>query len=154
MRALLPLSRDQHRRERRLQGPQRIEQQFRWVTDLDYHGHQLQWLECQETLTHLPSGDSTQSRFVHLTNLELSRATVVMLSRTGRLRWKIENEGFNTQKHHGYALQHKYARVNWQAAKNYYQVRFVDPKPKRELWGKGPEPERGKDLWLENLIRV
>ena len=31
------------------------------------------------------------------------------------------HEGFNTQKHHGYALQHKYARVNWQAAKNYYQ---------------------------------
>ena len=34
---------------------------------------------------------------------------------------RIENEGFNTQKHHGYALQHKYARVSWPAAKNYYQ---------------------------------
>ena len=32
-----------------------------------------------------------------------------------------QNEGFNTQKNLGYALQHKYARLNWQAAKNYYQ---------------------------------
>ncbi len=121
VRALQPLCPDQQRRERRLQGQQRIEQQFRWVTDLDYHGHQLQWLECQETVTSLKSGERSRTRFVHLTNLELSTATVVILSRTGRLRWKIENEGFNTQKHHGYALQHKYARVNWQAAKNYYQ---------------------------------
>ena len=121
VRALLPRCPDQHRRERRIQGQEQIEQQFRWVTDLDYHGHRLQWLECQETVTHLKSGQATGTRFVHLTNLELSAATVVVLSRTGRLRWKIENEGFNTQKHHGYALQHKYARVNWQAAKNYYQ---------------------------------
>ena len=47
--------------------------------------------------------------------------TASLISHTGRLRWKIENEGFNTQKNHGYALQHKYARVSWRAAKNYYQ---------------------------------
>jgi len=35
--------------------------------------------------------------------------------------WKIENEGFNTQKNLGYGLQRKYARVDRQAAKNYYQ---------------------------------
>ena len=51
----------------------------------------------------------------------MTAQTVRVLSATGRLRWKIENEGFNTQKHLGYALEHKYARVNWQAAKNYYQ---------------------------------
>ena len=31
------------------------------------------------------------------------------------------HEGFNTQKNHGYGLQHKFSRVSWQAAKNYYQ---------------------------------
>ena len=121
VRALLPLSPDQRRRERRLQGQERIEQEFRWVTDLNYGGHRLQWLECIETLTHLKSAEQTATRFVHLSNLEVTTATVVVLSATGRLRWKIENEGFNTQKNLGYALQHKYARVNWQAAKNYYQ---------------------------------
>jgi hypothetical protein len=47
----------------------------------------------------------------------VTATTVAVLSRTGRWRWKIENEGFNIQKHQGYAWQHKYARVNWQAAK-------------------------------------
>ena len=119
--ALLPLSPDQHRREQRIQGQQRIIQDFRWVGDIDYHGHPLQWLEGIETVSHLDSTAHRESRFVHLTNLAVTAATVALLSHTGRLRWKIENEGFNTQKHLGYALQHKYARVNWQAAKNYYQ---------------------------------
>lgn len=119
--ALLPLRPSQHRRERRHQGQALTEQEFRWISDLDYHGHRLQWLECVETLTSRHRDEPTGSRFVHVTNLAVSAATVAMLSRTGRVRWKIENEGFNIQKHHGYALQHKYARVNWQAAKNYYQ---------------------------------
>jgi hypothetical protein len=121
VRALLPLNPGSHRRERRRQGQALSEQAFRWLTDLDYHGHRLQWLECVETLTPDQHDEPTRSRFVHLTNLAVSAATVAVLSRTGRLRWKIENEGFNTQKHHGYALQHKYARVSWQAARNYYQ---------------------------------
>ena len=119
--ALRRLDPRQQRRERRIQGEQRIERVFHWVTDIDYRGHRLQWLECLETVGPRDSSEQTDSRFVHLTDLEVSADTVAMLSATGRLRWKIENEGFNTQKNLGYALQHKYARVDWQAAKNYYQ---------------------------------
>jgi hypothetical protein len=36
------------------------------------------------------------------------------------MRMKIENEGFNTQKNHGYALSHKYARKSFSAMQNYY----------------------------------
>lgn len=81
----------------------------------------MAWLECVEVVTPQQNGRPPQSRFVHLTNLTVTARTVRVLSRTGRLRWKIENEGFNTQKHLGYGLAHKYARVSWQAAKNYYQ---------------------------------
>jgi len=119
--ALRPLGPTQQRRERRIRGGEKIEQVFHWVTDIDYRGHRLQWLECLETVGPLESDERTDSRFVHLTDLEVTADTVAMLSATGRLRWKIENEGFNTQKNLGYALQHKYARVNWPAAKNYYQ---------------------------------
>ena len=110
----------QRRCERRWQGPTRIEQVFEWITEIDYHGHRLQWLSCVET-QHPARGETTVHRFVHLTNLEVDGATVAALSAGGRMRWKIENEGFNAQKNHGYALQHKYARVSWRAAKNYYQ---------------------------------
>jgi hypothetical protein len=37
------------------------------------------------------------------------------------MRWKIENEGFDSQKNHGYGLRHKYSRVSMTATKNYYQ---------------------------------
>jgi len=72
------------------------------------------------TVASLESGERTDSRFVHLTYLAVSLDTVALLSTTGRLRWKIENEGFNTQKNLGYGLQRKCARVDRQAAKNYY----------------------------------
>jgi hypothetical protein len=45
----------------------------------------------------------------------------VGISDTGRLRQKIESEDFNAQKNHGYALEHKYSRVDFQAKRNYYQ---------------------------------
>jgi hypothetical protein len=118
---LLPRTPGQCRYERRYHGPTVIEQTFRWVNHLDYGGHTLAWLEGVEVITPLDGSQPTHHRFVHLTNLAVSATTVVALSRTGRLRWKIENEGFNTQKHLGYGLEHKYARVSWRAAKNYYQ---------------------------------
>ena len=43
------------------------------------------------------------------------------LVKTGRLRWKIENEGFNTQKNLSYNLEHRYSRTDYNAVKNYYQ---------------------------------
>jgi len=119
--ALRPLGPTQQRRERRIQGSEEIERTLHWVTDIDYRGHRLQWLECLETIRPLDSGERTDSRFVHLTDLAVSADTVALPSTAGRLRRKIENEGFNTQKNLGYGLQHKYARVDRQAAKNYYQ---------------------------------
>ena len=41
------------------------------------------------------------------------------LVEAGRRRWKIENEGFNTQKNHGYYLEHLFSK-NYQAIKNHY----------------------------------
>jgi hypothetical protein len=79
---------------------------------------------------------------VHLTNLEIAPTTVALLSRTGRGRWTIENEGFNIQKHHGYALQHKYAHVNWQAAKNYYHCLQTGNDGVPPLWPSPPPPAR------------
>ena len=39
----------------------------------------------------------------------------------GRLRWVIENQGFNTQKNGGYHLSHKFSRTSHTASCNYYQ---------------------------------
>ena len=58
---------------------------------------------------------------MYLSDLPVDASTVAEMVQTGRLRWKIENEGFNTQKNLGYNLQHKYSRCSWKAGKNYYQ---------------------------------
>ena len=42
--------------------------------------------------------------------LRLDRNTARALSREGRGRWKIENEGFNMQKNGGYELEHPYSK--------------------------------------------
>ena len=54
-----------------------------------------------------------------MSSLEISSANIKDIIKTGRKRWKIENEGFNTQKNHGYEIHHlKSTNVN--AMKNHY----------------------------------
>lgn len=94
---------------------------FRWINEIDYNGYTLNWLECTERTTNTETNETETVCFVHLTDIPISKDNVSEISHTGRLRWKIENEGFNTQKNHGYNLKHKYSRNNYTASKNYYQ---------------------------------
>jgi len=93
---------------------------YAWECALAYQGHTLQWFDCRETRD-VPKKVRQHSHFVYLTNLDVDAENIVDMVRTGRLRWKIENEGCNTQKNLGYRLKHKYSRCSWVAGKNYYQ---------------------------------
>ena len=42
-----------------------------------------------------------------VTDIEITKENVEYIVSGGRARWKIENEGFNTLKNHGYELTHK-----------------------------------------------
>lgn len=108
------------RSETRIEGKKKIERAYRWVTGIDYNGHSVHWLECRETISEAGKED-IHHRFVHLTDLEPEHQSAPRISTAGRLRWKIENEGFNAQKNQGYGLQHKFARKSYRAMKNYYQ---------------------------------
>jgi hypothetical protein len=102
-----------------------VVQVFQWVTGVDYQGHALNWLECEETIESTKTGASAKNpsttRFVHITDLSVNAANIADTSHTGRLRWKIENEGFNTLKNGGYGMEHQYARKSYCALKNYFQ---------------------------------
>lgn len=95
---------------------------YRWINGIDYNGFEVQWIECIETTKHKAKGTEEIHKFVHLTNLQITDDNYLEISSGGRLRWKIENEGFNIQKNNGYALKHKYSRVNFRARQNYYQL--------------------------------
>jgi hypothetical protein len=126
VRELLLFQQKNHQQEQIIKPEQGTEERYyRWVTGLTYQGYSLHWLECRETIIQTnKKGESEkiESIFTHITDLSLNLHNIVSTSRTGRLRWKIENEGFNTLKNGGYALEHKYSRVSYQATKNYYQL--------------------------------
>jgi hypothetical protein len=110
--ALLRLAPENHLRART--GPQReIKQDYRWINDISYldskdDEHTVGVLECLEEE---PDSDRQLkiTRFRWITNFKLKRNHVIALANQGgRIRWKIENEGFNVQKNGGYNLEHAY----------------------------------------------
>ena len=78
--------------------------------DSDRREHTVTVLECLETVP-AAQGQRTTTRFKWITNLRVSAQRVLTLANEGgRLRWKIENEGFNVQKNGGYALEHAFSQ--------------------------------------------
>ena len=114
---------------------QEIEQDYRWMDEIAYvdtqgKEHQLSVLECLETKPN-KQGQEKTTKFKWLTNFDLTIRTVnVLANEGGRLRWKIENEGFNAQKNGGFELEHAYsedeiAAMNMAVGASYAGVRAM-----------------------------
>jgi hypothetical protein len=92
-----------------------IVQDYRWVKNLTYEDsqeriHNLNLIVCQETKPNGRREDSTTT-FKWLTNFIPTQNNVdTLANQGGRLRWKIENEGFNIQKNGGFNLEHPYSQ--------------------------------------------
>jgi len=92
--------------------------------DSEHREHTLSVLECLETRPDSKGAYKT-TRFKWITNFNLKTNNVITLANQGgRLRWKIENEGFNVQKNGGFALEHAYTR-NATASKVFYYLMQV-----------------------------
>jgi hypothetical protein len=91
-----------------------VKQDLRWVNDITYVdsdkvAHTVAVIQCWETKPVKDQPDKT-TRFKWVTNFKITANNVIALANQGgRLRWKIENEGFNVQKNGGYALEHRYS---------------------------------------------
>jgi hypothetical protein len=83
----------------------------RYVTNIPYQSHMLNIVEYIQSDLAYP--------FVFITDLPVSSRNCESLASDGRRRWKIENEGFNIQKNHGYELTHLFSQ-NDTAMKNHY----------------------------------
>jgi len=109
-------------------GNRKVVRTYQWVTGIDYNDRVINWLQCHETITWIEKNEegveeekTKETTFSHITNLPLNQETIAQTSHTGRLRWKIENEGFNTLKNGGYGMEHKWVRKSYQGLKNYFQ---------------------------------
>jgi len=96
--------------------------EYSYLNQIKYSGHYYSWVECNESILNTKDNTTEHQRFVYITNIAQDSKNVVETANSGRLRWKIENEGFNTQKNLGYALEHKYSRDSFPAMQNYYQI--------------------------------
>jgi len=101
-----------------------VRQDFRWADDISYvdsdsREHTLSVIQCLETKPDEKGKDKT-TKFKWVTNRKVSTNNVAILANDGgRIRWKIENEGFNVQKNGGYGLEHAYTN-NPNSAKIFY----------------------------------
>ena len=108
----------------------RIKEEYRFQTDIEYHEkYNLNWIQNVEIRNKIKTSDAkniTQmpetSNFEYVTNIKPEKDNVREIAFSGRLRWKIENEGFNTQKCRDYELEHKFCRKSYNGMKNYYTL--------------------------------
>jgi len=90
-------------------------QDYAWAESLDYtdthnHKHSLNVIECLESEPK-DEGQIETTHYKWLTNFTLTSYNVDRLANQGgRLRWKIENEGFNVQKNSELNLEHSYSK--------------------------------------------
>lgn len=105
----------------RLEEPDKTLCVYRWVNGLvhkDTQGrtHRLNALSCKVTR------DGKDTLFAWMTDLPLNARTVQdIATKGGRIRSKIENQGFNAQKNGGLNLEHAYSK-NLESAKAYYYM--------------------------------
>ncbi len=56
------------------------------------------------------TGNNELTTYGWITNFHVCRNNVDNIANNGgRLRWKVENEGFNVQKNNGYEMEHPYS---------------------------------------------
>lgn len=102
-----------------------IKQQFKWVNNILYEDsrkkkHTFSVLECLETK--MLKGKLNTKKYKWIINHKINEKNVIPLAAEGgRLRWKIENEGFNAQKNGGFELEHAYSK-NETSGKIFYFI--------------------------------
>jgi hypothetical protein len=99
-----------------------IQMSLSYLNDLESDEHYYSWLQCIETKIRFSDPSRDRNTFVYITNLTMDRKSLAITVDGGQLRWKIENESFNTQKNDGYKLEHKYSRISYIALQNYYHT--------------------------------
>lgn len=102
--SLLPLQPENRLRRSFQEAGKTVQQAMNWVNQIDYQGHTIQVLEQIEVK------NNEATRFKWLTDLHITESNCSLVANEGgRCRWKIENQGFNIQKHGEFELEHSYS---------------------------------------------
>ncbi len=89
---------------------------YTWIKKTKYLDYEFSW----GSLAIYDEHGEDMHNFVYVSSIEMSKENIKEIIDNGRMRSKIENEGFNSQKNSGYALKHKFSETSELAMKNYY----------------------------------
>jgi hypothetical protein len=146
-----------------------IEQKLRFENNMCYHKkYKLNWVQCIEKKKKTNKNDrkiikkQKENCFEYLTNIEITKDNICAVAFGGRLRWKIENQGFNAEKNGGYELEHKYCRKSYFGLKNYYTLLLIahainqmmeKSKIIKDILAKRPK-QTIHNIWLKNKFFI
>lgn len=85
-------------------------ERYRWINALEYQGSNFNG---KVNLLAISSQDDKgvyQIKRAFITSHEITKKSAMKMETNAQLRWKIENQGFDIQKHHGYNLEHTYSK--------------------------------------------
>jgi hypothetical protein len=105
----------------RITTPDGVKRLYRWANAITYEDdhkrtHKFDAIQCQETR------NGKTRLFAWITNIRVSAKSVdAIATQGGRDRWKIENQGFNTQKNSDLNLEHAYS-TDPEKIKAYYYL--------------------------------
>jgi hypothetical protein len=93
-----------------------------YINEIDYEGHKINLLKYREKA--IEKREVKITTFQWITNLEITKKNALKIAKTGRLRWKIENEGFNRQKNWQADITHACSWNEW-GLKNHYLIQQI-----------------------------
>ncbi len=93
---------------------------YEWVNEVPLNGNPKSSLVNFVQLC-IYKGEKLTYRSAWITDIKITDENVFEIVAGGRARWKIENEGFNTLKNHGYHLEHNFGH----GKKNLSEALFI-----------------------------
>ncbi len=101
---------------------------YRWANNLPFTGNKnfntnIVFYEMQKITKNGEYTTTYKTSFV--TSIEITKANVKDIVKSGRCRWKIENECFNNLKNHGYNLEHNYGHGSSHLGFNFFVLTIL-----------------------------
>ena len=88
-------------------------------TDIEYHNNLI------NVIKYIEKKNNNEIIFRYITNLIVNNYNIKEIVTLGRKRWKIENEGFYTQKHRTFNITHLNSRNDTAMKNHYFFIQFA-----------------------------
>lgn len=116
-------------------------------TNIEYKGHSLNVFKYVENEFAID-----EKNFRYVSNLNIEHRNIKEIVKIGRRRWKIENEGFYTQKHRTFKITHMCSRNDNAMKCHYFFIQFAHTV--RQLFEKGHSMIKELRLKLKEVSEI